>query len=231
MLIDLKDIAVGVAGRTLLEHVTFHASEGELIYLTGRVGAGKSTLLKVLYGEIPPMGEDGEARVLDYDLHALRRKHIPALRKQLGIVFQDFQLLSDRTVFENLDFVLRATGWKKKDVRRERIREVLEEVGLEDKADCYPHQLSGGEQQRISIARAMLNKPKIILADEPTGNLDRDNSVRVLTLLRNACERGAAVVVVTHNLDLLRQFPGVVYRCEDGAVTESKEVSKGESKA
>lgn len=220
MLIELQNITIGIAGKTLLEHVNFYASEGELIYLTGRVGAGKSTLLKTLYGELLPVGNEGEAQILGYDLHTLRRKHIPALRRQLGIVFQDFQLLSDRTVFENLDFVLCATGWKKKSARSERINEVLSEVELEDKAHYYPHQLSGGEQRRIAVARAMLGKPKIILADEPTGNLDRDNAVRVLSLLRDACERGAAVIVVTHNLELLQQFPGIVYRCENGKVKE-----------
>jgi len=131
--------------------------------------------------------------------------------------------LADRTVYANIDFVLRATGWKKATVRQKRIAEVLEEVGLADKSTAFPHQLSGGEQQRISLARAMLNKPQLLIADEPTGNLDHDNSVRVLTLLKNACERGAAVVVVTHNLELLNEFPGVVYRCEDGKVIEEKQ--------
>ena len=153
----------------------------------------------------------------------MKQRRIAELRRQTGIVFQDYQLLTDRTVAENLDFVLRATGHKRKAERRERIARVLEEVGLADKLDSFPHELSGGEQQRVAIARAILNEPKIILADEPTGNLDRETGKRIVGLLREICERGTAVVMSTHNLDLLHQFPGVVYRCEEGTLSEVTE--------
>lgn len=219
MLVELNHMDINIAGRQLLSDVCFHASEGEFVYLTGPVGAGKSSLLKVLYGELP-VPEGGEARILDFDLYQLKRKHVPLLRKKLGIVFQDFRLLSDRSVMGNLDFVLRATGWRKKELREQRITEVLEEVGLSDKIDLYPHQLSGGEQQRVAVARALLNTPCVILADEPTGNLDSENGMKIVSLLRSACERGAAVIMVTHNLNILQRYPGIVYHCEGGRLQE-----------
>ncbi len=219
MLVELNHVDINIAGRQLLSDVCFHASEGEFVYLTGPVGAGKSSLLKVLYGELP-VPEGGEARILDFDLYQLKRKHVPLLRKKLGIVFQDFRLLSDRSVMGNLDFVLRATGWRKKELREQRITEVLEEVGLSDKIDLYPHQLSGGEQQRVAVARALLNTPRVILADEPTGNLDSENGMKIVSLLRSACERGAAVIMVTHNLNILQRYPGIVYHCEGGRLQE-----------
>ena len=219
MLINIKGANVAIDNMQLLQNVDFEVDENEFVYIIGRVGSGKSSLLKTLYGELPLTG-NGEAHILDYDLYRLKRKNIPALRRQLGIIFQDFQLLSDRTVGENLDFVLRSTGWRKKKMRRQRIEEVLTDVGLADKADNFPHQLSGGEQQRISIARALLNTPKIILADEPTGNLDKESGEQVIELLREAAGKGTAVVMVTHNLNLLRQYPGVVYRCENGNISE-----------
>ena len=219
MLVELNHVDINIAGRQLLSDVCFHASEGEFVYLTGPVGAGKSSLLKVLYGELP-LPEGGGARILDFDLYQLKRKHVPLLRKKLGIVFQDFRLLSDRSVMGNLDFVLRATGWRKKELREQRITEVLEEVGLSDKIDLYPHQLSGGEQQRVAVARALLNTPRVILADEPTGNLDSENGMKIVSLLRSACERGAAVIMVTHNLNILQRYPGIVYHCEGGRLQE-----------
>lgn len=220
MLIELNNADIAVADMPLLTDVTFHVDEGEFVYLIGKVGSGKSSLLKTLYGELPIKGQ-GQAHILSHDLYRLKRKHLPALRKQLGIIFQDFQLLSDRTVHDNIDFVLRATGWKKKALRSRRIHEVLTEVDLADRANAYPHQLSGGEQQRVSIARALINTPPVILADEPTGNLDRENSAKVMTLLKRVCERGTAVVMVTHNLNLLEQYPGIVYRCQDGHIAEA----------
>ncbi len=219
MLIHLKDANIVVEDKLLLEKVCFEVDENEFVYIIGRVGSGKSSLLKSLYGELALSG-NGEGCILDFDLYKLKRKRIPALRKQLGIVFQDFQLLGDRTIEENLNFVLRSTGWKKKQERRKRIDEVLEVVGLQDKLHQYPHQLSGGEQQRVSIARALLNHPKIILADEPTGNLDKETGEGVVGMLQQVCERGTAVVMVTHNLNLLQRFPGVVYRCENNRVSE-----------
>jgi cell division transport system ATP-binding protein len=157
---------------------------------------------------------------LDVNLKKLKRKNLPALRKQLGIVFQDFQLLSDRTVHKNLDFVLRATGWRKRSERKARIQEVLDLVGMQDKENRYPHELSGGEQQRIAIARALLNKPRLILADEPTGNLDFETGKQIINLLRSICEKDTAVVMITHNLALLQSYPGIVYRCQDASMAE-----------
>jgi len=218
MLIELKDIDVCQEDVRVLEKVEFHVDENEFVYLIGKVGSGKSSLLKTLYGELPVRA--GEARILGYDLRKLRRKHIPELRRQLGIVFQDFQLMSDLTVERNLDFVLRATGWKRKAERRKRVAEVLEAVELPDKTDKYPHELSGGEQQRVAIARALLNTPKIILADEPTGNLDMETGKKIMAILKHICEQGTAVVMVTHNLNLLQQFPGIVYRCGERTLRE-----------
>ena len=219
MLINLKNIDITVAGNTLLENIDFHVDTGEFVYLIGRVGSGKSSLLKTIYRELP-VGENGEAEVLGHDLHKISRKDTQALRRELGIVFQDFQLLHDRSVEGNLDFVLKATGWKKKLKRKERINEVLEQVDLISKIDAFPHQLSGGEQQRVAIARALLNNPRVILADEPTGNLDKETSENIVSLLRSICEKGTAVVMITHNIELLRLFPGIVYKCVDGRLEE-----------
>jgi len=218
MLIELKDITIDIEEKTVLNGVQFHVDEGEFVYLIGKVGAGKSSLLKLLYGELPP--KSGEAQVLDFDLTHLKRKQLPLLRRQLGIIFQDFQLLRDRTVESNLDFLLRATGRKKKADREQRIEEVLELVELPDKRKMFPHELSGGEQQRISIARALLNNPRIILADEPTGNLDQETGNRIVEILKNVSEKGTAVVMVTHNLNLLQKYPGIVYRMESGRMEE-----------
>lgn len=202
----------------MLENIEFHVDENEFVYIIGKVGSGKSSLLKTLYGELPL--DSGTAEILGFNLRKLKRKHIPELRKQLGIIFQDFQLLADHTVRENLDFVLRATGWKRKVERRQRIDEVLNLVELPEKIDKYPHELSGGEQQRISIARALLNTPRIILADEPTGNLDQETGKKIVAILKQVCEQGTAVIMITHNLNLLQQFPGIVYRCEDKQMCE-----------
>lgn len=217
MLINLKGVELCQNGKAVLTGVDFHASDNDFIYIVGRVGSGKSSLLKSLYAELAI--NEGEAEILGYDLRTIKLKQVPQLRRQLGIVFQDFQLLRDRTVRQNLDFVLRATGWKKRE-RPARIDEVLQLVGLADKADSFPHELSGGEQQRICIARALLNRPKIILADEPIGNLDPETSRDIMGILQSVREQGAAVVMVTHNISLLSTFPGIVYRCEDGQLRE-----------
>lgn len=218
MLIELKDTDICQEDKAILENVEFHVDENEFVYIIGKVGTGKSSLLKTLYGELPV--KKGTANILGYNLCKLKRKHIPDLRRQLGIIFQDFQLLGDRTVKENLNFVLRATGWKRKADREKRIGEVLNMVELPEKADKYPHELSGGEQQRISIARALLNTPKIILADEPTGNLDQETGNKIVAILKDICEKGTAVVIITHNLGLMQRFPGIVYRCQDKAICE-----------
>lgn len=199
-------------GILVLKEVDFHVNEGEFIYIIGRVGAGKSTLLKTLYFELD-VDEAEEAIVLNHDLRNMKRKHIPSLRRQMGIIFQDFQLLADRTVRSNLRFVLKATGWKDKDEIDERIDDVLRDVELLECADRYPHELSGGEQQRIAIARSILNNPKIIIADEPTGNLDIETARQIIQLLRRITESGTAVVMTTHNTSLLQEYPGIVYRC------------------
>ena len=218
MLVELKNANITIEDTTLLSHINFHVDASEFVYIIGKVGSGKSSLMKSLFCEHPITAEC--ATVLDQNLLKIKRKHIPMLRRKMGIVFQDFQLLTDRTVRANLDFVLRATGWTKKSERNQRIKEVLEEVELTDKLEKYPHELSGGEQQRIAIARALLNSPQLILADEPTGNLDQATGKKILSLLRAVCDRGTAVVMITHNLNLLQQFPGIVYRCEDGNLTE-----------
>ena len=197
----------------VLKNVSFELHEGEFLYLIGKVGSGKSSLLKSMYSEIPI--ESGEAQVFDYNLAKIKKKQIPMLRREIGIVFQDFQLLTDRNVYDNLRFVLEATGWKKTQEIDARIEEVLKQVGMLNKNYKMPHELSGGEQQRIVIARALLNSPRLILADEPTGNLDPSTSKQIVNHLHEIAKNGTAVVMATHNLSLMEQFPGRVLRCED----------------
>ena len=206
----------------MLHDVDFHVDEGEFIYVVGRVGSGKSSLLKTIYFEMDVENAEN-AFVLNHDLRELKKKYIPALRRQMGIIFQDFQLLGDRTVYENLKFVLKATGWKKKEEIDERIHDVLEDVDMADFIDRYPHELSGGEQQRIAIARAILNRPKLIVADEPTGNLDLETAANIIQLLRQVTQTGTAVVMTTHNISLLNEYPGIVYRCIDGRLEDITE--------
>lgn len=202
-----------------LRDVSLSIGRGEFVYLYGRVGSGKTSLMKSMYAEVPIAS--GSARVLDYDLCAIRARDIPFLRRKIGIVFQDFQLLSDRTAYANLEFVLEATGWTEKDSRRERIEKVLRQTGMLNKAHKMPHQLSGGEQQRVVIARALLNEPSLILADEPTGNLDPETGEQVMELLYTiASNNGATVVVATHNPSFKRLFPGRTLRCEDKMLIE-----------
>ena len=197
----------------VLKGVSFSIDPGEFVYLIGKVGSGKSSLLKTLYAEVPVA--QGEARIFDYDLSHIRRKDIPYLRRRIGIVFQDFQLLTDRNVFANLEFVLAATGWKDRREREARIDEVLAAVGMANKSYKMPHELSGGEQQRVVIARALLNRPELILADEPTGNLDPDTGSRIVAQLHElSATTGAAVVMATHNHTLISQYPGRTMRIE-----------------
>jgi cell division transport system ATP-binding protein len=206
-------------GICVLKNVNFQVDEGQFIYLIGRVGSGKTTLMRTLYCELE-IDEADEANVLGYDLLSIRNKDIPALRREMGVVFQDFQLLADRTVYKNLEFVLKATGWKKKDGIEERINEVLEAVGMSDKAQRMPFELSGGEQQRVAIARAILNKPKLILADEPTGNLDPETSKEIIKLLFRISDEGTAIVMSTHNLPLIEANPSVTYRCQNALMED-----------
>ena len=219
MLIDYLNVSIYQADKCVLQNINFHIDEGEFAYLIGKVGSGKSSLLKTLYCELDLVeGETEKAEILGRDLKIIRRKEIPALRKELGIIFQDFQLLHDRTVRKNFEFVLKATGWKNKKDRDKRIEEVLNEVGMIDKIDKMPHELSGGEQQRVAIARAILNNPKIIIADEPTGNLDPETASNIVSLLKDITKQGTAVVMTTHNIPMLDKFPGIVYRCKEGVL-------------
>lgn len=224
MLIDYQKVSIYQADKCVLKEINFHVDEGEFTYLIGKVGSGKSSLLKTFYCELDLVeGETEKAEILGRDLKTIKRKEIPALRKELGIIFQDFQLLHDRTVRKNFEFVLKATGWKDKKARNKRIEEVLNEVGMIEKIDKLPHELSGGEQQRIAIARALLNNPKIIIADEPTGNLDPETASNIVSLLKEITQQGTAVVMTTHNIPMLDKFPGIVYRCKNG---ELREVTK-----
>lgn len=217
-IIEYKKVELLRKEHVVLKSVDFALGEGEFTYLIGRVGSGKSTLMKSMYAEIPL--ESGDARVFEYDLAAIRRKDIPMLRRNIGIVFQDFQLLTDRSIYDNLMFVLKATGWKVKAEMNTRIEEVLNEVGMANKSYKMPHELSGGEQQRIVIARALLNKPKLILADEPTGNLDPETGHQIVTLLHRISKEGTAVIMATHNIPLVEEFPGRIVKCEDKKIIE-----------
>lgn len=218
VLIRYTDVEIHQQELCVLNDVNLELHKGEFVYLVGKVGSGKTSLLKTFYGELDIAS--GEAEVLGYDMLHIKRKHIPQLRRKLGIVFQDFQLLTDRTVYDNLEFVLRATGWKSKGEIKDKIEEVLNLVGMSNKGYKLPNELSGGEQQRIVIARAVLNSPEIILADEPTGNLDSETGHAIAELLHGISEAGALVVMTTHNLQLLREFPGKVYRCADHLMTD-----------
>ncbi|MBR1379113.1 MAG: ATP-binding cassette domain-containing protein [Bacteroidaceae bacterium] len=225
MLIEYKNVEVYQETQEVLRDVTFSVDEGEFVYIIGKVGSGKSSLLKTLYGELPI--HSGEAHVMEYDMASLRRKHLPELRRKLGIIFQDFQLLTDRTVDANLRFVLKATGWKNKVEIDDRIKEVLTLVGMETKGYKLPSELSGGEQQRIAIARAILNNPKLILADEPTGNLDADTSRLITELLHKIVkEQGVTVLMITHNLHLVERYPERTFECKDKALVEIKHANK-----
>lgn len=229
-LIDYKKVNIyHQDGETVLSNIDFQVNEGEFIYLIGRVGSGKSSLLRSIYAELD-IDEADNAIVLGRDMMKLRRKETPTLRKELGIIFQNFNLLTDRSIRKNLDFVLHATGWKKED-REKRIEEVLQSVGMIDSIDKMPHQLSGGEQQRIAIARAILNTPKVILADEPTGNLDPETADNIVALLKDITSTGTAVVMTTHNLPMLDKFPGIVYQCSDGTLSDVTDTyrSQGEN--
>ena len=220
MLVNYKNVNIRHSdGETVMDNVNFHVDEGEFVYLIGRVGSGKSSLLKTIYQEID-IDEADEATVLNYDLLTIRRKQVPELRRKMGIIFQDLQLLSDRNVYRNLYFVLKATGWTDKDAINKRIDEVLEQVNMSDMKERMPHELSGGEQQRISIARALLNSPQLIVADEPTASLDVETADAIIKLLREISLRGTAVILTTHNRSLLNKYPGIVYRCNEEKLEE-----------
>lgn len=213
-IIDYRKVEIERADRLVMKEVSFSVGEGEFCYLVGKVGSGKSSLLKTMYADVDI--EHGEkAEVLGFDLLHLRRKQIPYLRRHIGIVFQDFQLLQDRSAKANLRFVLEATGWKSKSEIEDRIEEVLKAVGMENKSYKMPHELSGGEQQRIVIARALLNKPKLILADEPTGNLDPQTGYQIVSLLHKLADEGRTIIMATHNMQMVEDFSARVLRCND----------------
>lgn len=220
VIVKYEDVDIARNGTTILSDINISVREGDFVYLIGKVGSGKSTFLKSIYREVPL--EKGHARVLDYDLETIKKKQVPYLRRKVGIVFQDFQLLTDRSAERNLEFVLRATGWKNKDLIDMRINEVLTQVGMQNKGYKMPHELSGGEQQRIVIARALLNSPEIILADEPTGNLDPEMGSQIVQLLHTIANEGTAVVMSTHNYALVQKYPGRIVKCEDGYLKEVK---------
>lgn len=219
MLVDYQQVNIYQGDELILKDVNFSVDTDQFIYIIGKVGSGKSSLLKTMYCELDlSISETGKAEVLGRNLLTLKRRDIPSLRKEMGIIFQDFQLLHDRSVFKNLQFILQSTGWKSNKDINNRIDQVLSEVGMLDKKDKFPHELSGGEQQRIAIARAVLNNPKIIIADEPTGNLDPDTANNIVELLRKITETGTSVVMSTHNISMLKKYPGIIYKCDEGSL-------------
>lgn len=215
-LIDYKGVEIHQADQIVLHDVNLSVQSGEMIYLLGKVGSGKSSFMKTLYGALPIAS--GDAQVLDYDMRTIRRRKLPYLRRRMGIIFQDYKLLTDRSVEENLLFVLRATGWKDKKLMQEHVEEVLRQVGMETKAYKKPYELSGGEQQRVVIARALLNTPEMILADEPTGNLDTETGSEIMDLLYSISQAGITVLMSTHNPHWPERYPGKKWFFEDGEV-------------
>lgn len=214
LLVQYSGVELSREENIILSDVDLTISRGDFLYIIGKVGSGKSTLMKSIYAELPVMF--GSARVFDDEMTAIKRKKIPFLRRKIGFVFQDFQLLTDRSVEKNLEFVLRATGWKKKKEIAERINDVLTQVGMQNKTYKMPHELSGGEQQRVVIARALLNAPPLILADEPTGNLDPETGSQIIALLHEIAAKGTAVMMSTHNYSIVQAFPARIMRCENG---------------
>ena len=215
-IIRLKDAKIYQKDHLVLSRVSFELQSGDFIYLIGKTGTGKSSLLKTLYGDL--LLQEGVGEVVGFDLTSLKEKEIPHLRRGIGVVFQDFQLLSDRTVNDNLSFVLRATGWDDKDKINNRVQEVLTQVGMGQKGYKMPHELSGGEQQRVSIGRAILNEPELIIADEPTGNLDPETSREIMALLKGIQDKGKAIFMATHDYSLINDFPSKMIRCTEGTI-------------
>jgi cell division transport system ATP-binding protein len=222
-LIRYHDVDICQGESVILQHVQWNIAQGEFVYLLGKVGSGKSSLLKSLYVEIPI--KTGTAYIFGYDLYKIKRRQIPFLRRKIGIIFQDFQLLTDRSVYNNLVFVLKATGWKNKEEIAAQVTQVLQQVGMEHAKNKFPHQLSGGEQQRVVIARALLNSPELILADEPTGNVDSETGEKLMALLHEIHQAGTTVIVATHNVRWVELFPGRIFHCKTQKV-EEQNISK-----
>lgn len=222
--VSIQNVNISQGSNLVLQNVSFTVNRGEFVYLVGKTGSGKSSLLKTLYGELPL--SNGTGNVVGFDLKSLTWKKLPFLRRNLGVVFQDFQLLTDRNIYENLRFVLRATGWSDDKLIQEKINDVLEKVGLKSKGFKMTYEMSGGEQQRVDIARAMLNSPKLILADEPTGNLDPDTSDEIMQLLMRICaDYGTAIIMATHDIPLLDRFPSRTLTTEQGKVRDSSNIA------
>jgi cell division transport system ATP-binding protein len=217
-IIQLSNVSISQSSGVVISNLSLSVQKGEFVYLLGKTGSGKSSVMKCIYAEVPM--QSGSGTVAGYDLHALKRKDIPFLRRKLGIVFQDFQLLGDRSIFENLRFVMKATGWNDENEIKKTIAGVLEKVGLIGKGNKMPHEISGGEQQRVTIARALINQPEIILADEPTGNLDPDTSAEIMKLFQDISKNGTAVLFATHDMLLYNKFPARTLKCENGVVVE-----------
>jgi cell division transport system ATP-binding protein len=218
VVLALKDVTIYQENKVILSQINLEVNHGEFLYIIGKTGTGKSSFMKTLYGDLPLT--EGEGHIVEYDLATLEEKDIPYLRRKIGIVFQDFKLLPDRNVNDNMLFVLKATGWTDTAEMQHKIDEVLDKVGMKGFANQMPHQLSGGEQQRVAIARALLNDPELILADEPTGNLDPQTSVEVLEVLKNINALGKTIIMATHDYALLMKFPSKTLKCEDGAIFE-----------
>ena len=217
-MVSLKSATISQRNKTIFKNVDFKINTGEFVFLIGKTGSGKSSLIKVLYGDL--VIDEGEGNVVGFDLKNIKNKEISLLRRKIGVVFQDFKLLQDMTVYENLDFVLKATGWRDKIKIKNKIHEVLELVSIEISTEKYPFELSGGEQQRIAIARALLNEPQLIIADEPTGNLDPDTSQNIMKLFKKLHERGITILMATHDYNMIMEFPGKIFQCENGEVFE-----------
>lgn len=224
VIVDYKEVGLSREDNPILHNLTFTISEGDFVYLIGKVGSGKSTFLKSLYCEV--FLSEGTGYILEYCLNDIKRKQIPYLRRKIGIVFQDFQLLIDRSAEKNLEFVLKATGWTSQDLINNRIEEVLTQVGMQNKGYKMPHEMSGGEQQRVVIARALLNSPSLILADEPTGNLDPETGTQIIKLLHEISQKGTTVIMSTHNYAIVQKFQGRIIKCDDGTM---KEISLSQS--